>query len=84
MDNETKDAHQPEKNQDKIFNFTHNYQFTTRLGLNQENIEVMTETKLLGTVIQNNIRWDSTLSKGQTQECYYCANYQNLVHLKMI
>ena len=42
-----------------IFNFTDNYQFTTRLNLNKENVEVVTETKLLGTIIQNDLKWDS-------------------------
>ena len=41
------------KTKTMIFNFTDNYQFTTRLSLNQENIEVVTETKLLGTIIKN-------------------------------
>ena len=47
------------KTKTMIFNFTDNYQFTTRLSLNKENIEVVTETKLLGTIIQNNLKWDS-------------------------
>ena len=34
-----------------IFNFTDNYQFTTRLTLNEENIEIVPQTKLLGTII---------------------------------
>ena len=42
-----------------LFNFTKNHQFSTRLNLNQENVEVVSETKLLGTIIQNNLTWDS-------------------------
>ena len=42
-----------------LFNFTNNYQFTTRLSLNQENIEIVQQTKLLGTIIQNDLKWDS-------------------------
>ena len=42
-----------------IFNFTNNYQFLTRLTLNSETIEIVPETKLLGTIILNNLKWDS-------------------------
>ena len=41
-----------------IFNFTHNYNFTTRLSLNEKNIEVIKSTKLLGTIISDNLKWD--------------------------
>ena len=51
------------KTKTMIFNFTHNYQFTTRLQLNGENIDVVPETKLLGTIIQNNLKWDSNTSR---------------------
>ena len=42
-----------------IFNFTKNYQFTTRLALSGENVEVVSETKLLGTIISDNLTWNS-------------------------
>ena len=41
-----------------IFNFTKNYQFTTRLSLNGENLEVVKSTKLLGLILNDNITWD--------------------------
>ena len=41
------------KTKTMIFNFTDNFQFTTRLKLNQKNIEVINRTKLLGTIISN-------------------------------
>ena len=41
-----------------IFNFTNNYKFTTRLMLNNENIEVVNKSKLLGTVITDKLTWD--------------------------
>ena len=50
------------KTKTTIFNFTNNYQFTTRLQLNQQNIEVVREQKLLGTIIQNDLKWDSNTS----------------------
>ena len=41
-----------------IFNFTKNYQFTTRLSINNNGIEVIDSTRLLGTIIQNDLKWD--------------------------
>ena len=41
-----------------IFNFTHNYQFTTRMNINHVNVEVVNEAKLLGTIITNILRLD--------------------------
>ena len=41
-----------------IFDFTDNYQFSTRLLLNGENIEILNSTKLLGTIISEDLKWD--------------------------
>ena len=41
-----------------LFNFTNNYQFTTRLSLNNENLEVVKSTKLLGVMISDDLKWD--------------------------
>ena len=41
-----------------IFNYTHNYQFTTRLCVNDKPLEVINSTRLLGTIIQDNLLWD--------------------------
>ena len=41
-----------------IFNFTNNYQFTTRLQLNNETVEVIESTRLLGTIVQKDLKWD--------------------------
>ena len=50
-------------NQDKsktmLFNFTTKYQFNTRLKINNEILETVKETRLLGTVITNDLKWDS-------------------------
>ena len=45
-----------------IFNFTQKYQFTTQLNLNG-NVKVVPEAKLLGTIIQNELKWDSNTSR---------------------
>ena len=41
-----------------LFNFTENYQFTTRLQLNKQTVEVIDHTRLLGTVISNDLKWN--------------------------
>ena len=41
-----------------LFNFTNNYQFRTRLRLNNEILETVIETKLLGTIITSVLKWD--------------------------
>ena len=40
-----------------IFNYTHKYQFSTRLAIEGEVLETVAETKLLGTIITNDLRW---------------------------
>ena len=41
-----------------IFNFTEKYNFTTRLVLNNENLEVVKQAKLLGVIISDDLKWD--------------------------
>jgi hypothetical protein len=41
-----------------IFNFTEKYQFTTRLQLKNENIDVINSTRLLGTILSDDLGWD--------------------------
>ena len=45
-----------------IINFTKNYQFSTRLQLNNTNLEVVKEAKLLGMILSDNLKWDSNCS----------------------
>ena len=42
-----------------IFNFTENYQFTTRLDLKGKNIELVDQMKILGTIVDNKLSWDA-------------------------
>ena len=42
-----------------IINFTKNHQFTTRTKLNTKNIELVDEMKILGTIISNDLSWNS-------------------------
>ena len=40
-----------------IINFSRKYQFTTPLEINGKSIDVVDETKLLGTVITSDLKW---------------------------
>ena len=44
-----------------IFNYTNKYQFTTRLTINDKPVEILESTRLLGTVIQNDLGWNMKL-----------------------
>ena len=46
------------KTKTMIFNYTNNYQFSTSLKINEKNIDVINSTRLLGTIIQKDLRWD--------------------------
>ena len=50
------------KTKTMIFNFTKNHKFTTRLEMNGEQLEVIDSTRLLGTIISNNLSWDENVS----------------------
>ena len=50
-----------QKTKNMFFNFTNNYQSTTRLQLEDHNIEVLDDTKLLGTIISNDLKWDKNV-----------------------
>ena len=42
-----------------LINFTNNYQFSTRLKLKNENIEIVEQAKVLGTILTSNLKWDA-------------------------
>ena len=46
------------KTKNIIFNFTRNYQFSTRLELEGEVLETVDNAKLLGTIISNDLSWN--------------------------
>ena len=41
-----------------IINFTNNYQFGTRLSLNNTNLEIVNQMTILGTIITDKLKWD--------------------------
>ena len=45
-----------------VFNFTKNYQFSTRLELEGKILETVSETKLLGTIVTNDLKWGKNTS----------------------
>ena len=46
-----------------IFNFTNKFQFTTNLSVNDKDIEIVAETKLLGTYLTENLKWNKNTSE---------------------
>lgn len=42
-----------------IFNFTENYQFSTRLSLKSQNIEFVEQMKILGTIVDSSLSWNA-------------------------
>ena len=48
------------KTKTMIIKFTNNYQFNTRLKINNEILETVEETKLLGTILSNDLTWAKT------------------------
>ena len=47
-----------QKTKTMIINYTDKYQFTTRLKINNAPVEVINSTKLLGTIITDELKWD--------------------------
>ena len=46
------------KTKNMTFNFTNKFQFATRLQLSDKNLESIDSTKLLGTIISNDLKWN--------------------------
>ena len=63
-------------------------QFTIKFRVNEKNIEISNEVKLLGTVITDNLKWDRNteklVKKGYIKKCKYCIQQQKLHPKKMI
>ena len=51
------------KTKNMIFNFSKKYQFSTKLSVENENLELVTETKLLGTFITSDLKWNKNTSE---------------------
>ena len=51
------------KTKNMIFNFTKKYQFTTKLSVDSEPIEIVNQTKLLGTYLTDDLKWEKNTSE---------------------
>ena len=58
-----------------IFNFTENFQFTTRLYMENILMEIISETKLLGTIVSADLKWH------QNTEMLIKKGYQRMILL---
>ena len=65
----TKDEIEWGKMKYMIFNFTKNYQLTTKLNVNDVNFEIPRETKLIGTMITWDRNFKETIQKNATSPC---------------
>ena len=46
------------KTKNMIFNFTKDKQFITNINLKNHSLEIVNETKLLGAIVTNNLKWE--------------------------
>ena len=46
------------KSKAMVFNYTRNFQFSSRAQIEDEIIEIITETKLLGVIVTDDLKWD--------------------------
>ena len=79
------------KTKSMIFNFTKNYQFHTRMKLNDQNIEIVKKMKILGTIFTDNFSWDENCASiikkvnARMQLLHkvwsFGSNYKEMVHL---
>ena len=59
-----------------VSNFTKNYKFTPLLNLNGENIQQVEETKLLGTHITSDLKWDKNTAEIVKKSQFKNANLE--------
>ena len=58
-----------------IFNFTTNHQFTTKIKVNNDNIEAVKDFKILGTIITYDLKWE----KIHVQKAWQLSSHQKQV-----
>ena len=62
-----------------VFNYTRNYQFSTRVHLNDTLLETIYETRLLGTIVSSDLKWHAN-SKMLTKKGYQRMNILRKLH----
>ena len=69
------------KTKNMIFDFTKDDQFMIILLLDNVNIEIINDFKLLGTWIKSDLHWNKKttfFTKWAYEECNYCTRQSNL------
>ena len=77
-----------------LINFTDKYQYSTRLQLKWENIEIVDQMKILGTVVNGELTWNDNCSliiKKVNSRMHllrniisFCATTEEMVHLWVV
>ena len=67
-----------EKSKIMIFNFTHDYQFSTRVHLNGTLLDTIAETRLLGSIVSSDLKWHSN------SEALTKRGYQRMIILRKL
>ena len=65
-----------------IFNFTEDYQFSTRLYLENTLLEIISETKLLGTIVSSDLKWSKNTEMLVKKRVSKDADTQKIVFLQ--
>ena len=74
-----------QKTKSMIFNFTDKYQFSTRLSIAGEPIEVIDSTRLLGTILTSDLRWEeNTAYIVQKANASFGTNQQELRNIYIL
>ena len=58
MNRKTENEEKWKQNKNYYFNFTRNYNFSTSLKIKNVDLETVSETKLLGTILTNDLKWE--------------------------
>ena len=56
------------KTNNMIINFSTKYQFNTRFSIERNKVEKISETKLLGLKIRDDLSWHSSITKGKKND----------------
>ena len=75
------------KTKNIIFNFSRNKQFSTEIKLDGEVIETVAETKLLGTIITNDLNWKKNterIVKESNKRIFFFISCQSLQKISKI
>ena len=82
------------KTKSMIINFSNNYQFSTRLLLNDKNVEIVDSMKILGTIFTDKLKWDKNCSEIITKVnkrmlllknmSNFGANREEMVHIWIV